>query len=140
MTIENDERLQNARCLADGRWFQLVRDAYGIPEIVSDDTAIAAIHADVTARLALSEIAEDHQPSAARAIVAATLELLNDRQLDRSFLPNDLAALSREAFDPIAQIVSQSGVTGRTDVSRSSISDAAEAIFGRIHDYVRPAV
>jgi hypothetical protein len=96
-----------------------------IPEVVGEDTAVAAVLKDVEAYLAPSEIDPYNQPAAARQILAATLELLNSHELDACFLPNDLKGSIE--IDPDARIVfpgrgvSENGGEQRGDLQRSSV-------------------
>ena len=129
--IENDERLQSAVEATKETWLPVIRFAYGIPAVVSEPIALAAISADIQSRLSTSEIADPHQPGAARRILAATLELLRSSELDVCLLPKDLAKHLVKP-DPAARIVSQSGVTGETTATNSSVSAAAAVVFDKV--------
>lgn len=128
--IENDERLQNAVKATRETWLPIVRMAYDIPELVSEPVTLVAISSSIESYLSTSDIARPHHPAAACLILAATLELLDSGNLDLCLLPPKLAELVN-APDPVARIVSQSGVSG-TSTTRSSVNAAARSIFDRV--------
>jgi hypothetical protein len=135
MSVTKDQRLDTAIEAASPEWLPIVIQSYGIPEVVGENTAIAAILRDVEAYLAPREIDRENQPAAARQILAATLELLTSHELDACFLPNDLKGSIE--IDPDARIVSQAGVSARTEESKAAINDAAGSIFDRVHRHIR---
>ena len=68
MSVTKDQRLNTAIEAASPEWLPIVIQSYGIPEVVGENTAIAAILKDVEAYLASREIDRENQPAAARQI------------------------------------------------------------------------
>jgi hypothetical protein len=128
--IQNNERLQNAVKATRENWLPIVRMAYDIPGLVTEPVALAAISSSIESHLSTSDIAGPHCPAAACLILAATLELLASGKLDPCLLPRKLAELLN-ASDPVARIVSQSGVSG-TSSTKSSVNAAAKSIFDHV--------
>lgn len=67
VSVTNDPRLDTAIEGAKPVWLPILRESYRIPEVVGEETAIAAILKDVEAYLTPSEIDPDNQPVAAPA-------------------------------------------------------------------------
>jgi hypothetical protein len=130
VSVTNDPRLDTAIEGAKPVWLPILRESYRIPEVVGEETAIAAILKDVEAYLTPSEIDPDNQPAAARLILAATLELLTSHELDACFLPSDLNGSTE--INPVARVVSQAGLTAKAEESKRAINDAAESIVARV--------
>jgi hypothetical protein len=130
--IENDERLQKAVTATRQKWLPVVRSAYGIPDVIGESMALAAIAARVRIDLEASEIPPPNQIPAAQRVLAATLELLHTGELDDCLLPKELAQLLADVPDPAARIASQSGITGQTSATGTAAMEAAKNVFERV--------